>query len=407
MPKYKYIAFDERGKKLEGKIDANSSREVRKLLRRDGIVATKVIEPSILDIDLGELMIAKGLAKPFGLKEMVRFTKQLAILVNAGVPILEGLSILQKQEKNPSLKTSIRNIENDVGEGKTLHEAMSKQKGFDRLYCSLVKAGEASGILDTILNKLAEFLERREKLIKKVKSALTYPVIIVVVGITVVTGLMVFVVPKFVEMLEGSNQEIPGITQFVIDISDFIQEYFLLLAVGLIVFYVVFKNIISTPKGKKVWDALTMKSPVFGDLIIKGNLGGFTRTLATMLSAGVSIIEALDICIETIDNTKIANDLRNVREEVVKGKAITEPLERIEYFPPLISQMMKVGESSGNLDDMLLKVSDVFEEETNEAVDNMTALIEPIILVGLGGVVAVVLIAMYMPIFMSAGGAGG
>lgn len=387
-------------------MEANSSREVRKLLRRENLVATKVMEPSILDVDLNELLIEKGMAKGFGLKEMVRFTKQLAILVNAGVPILEGLNILHKQEKNPTLKSAIRNIENEVGEGKTLHEAMSKQKGFDRLYCSLVKAGEASGILDTILNKLAEFLEKREKLIKKVKSALTYPAIIVGVGTLVVIGLMVFVVPKFVDMLTNSGQEIPGITQFVINVSEFIQEYFMLIIVGAIVGYAIFKNIISTPKGKKAWDEFLMRAPIFGDLVIKGNLGGFTRTLATMLGAGVSIIESLDICIETLDNTRIANDLRMVREEVVKGKQITEPLDRITYFPPLVSQMMKVGESSGNLDDMLLKVSDVFEEETEEAVDNMTALIEPIILVGLGGIVAVVLLAMYMPIFMSAGGVG-
>jgi type IV pilus assembly protein PilC len=406
MPKFKYVGFTADGKKVESSIDADTEREAKKMLRRQNIRPTKVIPPSIFEVDLGQWMVDKGIAPPFGRAELMRFTRQLSILINAGVPILECMEILTKQEQNIVLKKTVKSISVQIEEGKSLFEAMSSQTGFDRLYCALVKAGESAGILDSILNKLAEFLERQEKLKKKVKGALTYPAIVVVVGILVIFGLMTFVVPQFVGMLKESNQEIPWITQIVMDTSQFFQDYTILLAVALVAVFMLSVNFIKSKEGKVVWDRFTMKAPLFGMLIIKGNLGAFTRTLSTMLAAGVPIIDALEICIETLDNSQIAKDLTMVRKAVIEGKSITEPLNRISYFPPLVTQMMKVGESTGNLDQMLLKVADVFEDEVNELVDNLTKLIEPLILVFLGGLIAIVLIAMYLPIFMSAGGVG-
>lgn len=405
MPKFKYVGFTAQGKKVESTVEAETEREAKKILRRQNIRATKVTAPSIFEADLGQWMVDKGLARPFGRAELMRFTRQLAILINAGVPILECLEILSKQEQNAVLKRVVKNVSMQVEEGKSLHDALSSQTGFDKLYCSLVKAGESAGILDGILNKLAEFLEKQEKLKKQVKSALTYPVIVVFVGILVIFGLMTFVVPQFVGMLKESNQEIPWVTQTVIDISDFFRNYTLLLIAGLVAGSMFFLNFIKTKEGKMAWDRFTMKAPLFGLLIIKGNLGAFTRTLATMLTAGVPIIDSLEICIETLDNTQIAKDLKKVRQAVIEGKSVTEPLSRIAYFPPLVTQMMKVGESTGNLDTMLIKVADVFQDEVEELVGNMTKLIEPIILVVLGGMIGFVLIAMYLPIFMSAGGA--
>lgn len=405
MPKYRYQGFSSDGKKIEGSIDADSIKDAKKLLRRQSIRTTKVTAPTIFELDLGEYMAEKGLSRPFGQAELMRFTRQLSILINAGVPILESLEILTKQEQNASLKKVIRNISMNVEEGKSLYDSMITQNGFTKLYCSLVRAGESAGILDIILVKLAEFLERAEKIKKQVKSALTYPVIVVIVGIAVVFGLMTFVVPQFVSILEETSQEIPWVTQVVMDISEFFQKYTMLLLVGIICSAMIFINYIKTSAGKKQWDIFTMRMPLFGLLVIKGNLGSFTRTLATMLSAGVPIIDSLEICIETLDNTQIAKDLEKVRKAVIEGKSITEPLSRIKYFPPLVTQMMKVGESTGNLDQMLLKVADVFEDEVEELVQNLTKLIEPIILVVLGGMIGFVLIAMYLPIFMSAGGA--
>ncbi len=405
MPKYKYIGFTSQGKKVENTIEAETERDAKKLLRRQNIRATKVTPPSFMEVDLGQWMVDKGIARPFGQAELMRFTRQLAILINAGVPIMECLEILHKQEQNMVLKRVVKNVSMQVEEGKSLFDALSSQQGFNKLYCSLVKAGEAAGILDSILNKLAEFLEKQEKLKKQVKSALTYPVIVVLVGVIVIFGLMTFVVPTFVGMLKESNQEIPWVTQTVIDVSDFFRNYTLLLVVGIFAAGMFFVNFIKTKEGKIQWDRFTMKAPLFGMLIIKGNLGAFTRTLSTMLSAGVPIIDSLEICIDTLDNTQIAKDLTKVRQAVIEGKSITEPLARITYFPPLVTQMMKVGESTGNLDNMLVKVADVFQEEVEELVANLTKLIEPLILVVLGGIIGFVLVAMYLPIFMSAGGA--
>jgi type IV pilus assembly protein PilC len=404
MPKFKYVGFTAQGKKVESSIEAESEKEAKKMLRRQSIRPTKVTAPSIFESDLGQWMVDKGLARPFGRAELMRFTRQLAILINAGVPILEGLEILYKQEQNLVLKRVVKSVSMQVEEGKSLFDALSSQPGFDKLYCSLVKAGEAAGILDSILNKLAEFLEKQEKLKKQVKSALTYPVIVLFVGFIVIFGLMTFVVPQFVGMLTESNQEIPWVTQTVIDISDFFRNYTLLLLAGVVAGTMFFINFIKTKEGKAQWDRFTMKVPLFGLLIIKGNLGNFTRTLSTMLTAGVPIIDSLEICIETLDNTQIAKDLTKVRLAVIEGKSITLPLSRIAYFPPLVTQMMKVGESTGNLDTMLVKVADVFQDEVEELVGNLTKLIEPFILVVLGGIIGFVLIAMYLPIFMSAGG---
>ena len=405
--KYKYIGMTADGKKAKGEVEARDLFQAKRMLRKRGIKPKEITPPNPLEVDLGMLLVEKGIVKPFGREELTRFTKQLAILINAGVPILECLEILSKQEKNPSLRASVKSIADSVGKGQSLHESMETQRGFNKLYCALVKAGEAAGILDIILNKLTEFMEKQEATKRKIKSALTYPTIVLIVGIAVVIGLMVFVVPQFVGMLKESNQEVPAVTQFVINTSNFFQNYTLHMIIGGFIGFIIFSKWKSTERGKLAWDKITMKAPLFGNIIIKGNLASFTRTLATMLSAGVAIIDSLDICIDTIDNQKMARDLRIVREAVIKGKSITAPLGRIKYFPPLVNQMMKVGESTGNLDEMLVKVADVFDLETDETIENMTKLIEPMILVGLGGMIGTVLVAMYLPIFMSAGGAGG
>lgn len=403
--KFKYEGVNAEGRKVDGEIEGKDVRHVKRILRRQGIRAKKITAPSVLDVDLGVFLVEKGILKPFGMVELNRFTKQFSILINAGVPILESLEMLAKQEPNPSLKISIRGLLDGIGSGKSLHDSMLSQKGFNKLYTSLVKAGEAAGILDDILNKLSEFMEKQENIKKKIKGAMTYPTIVLVIGVLVTWGLMYFVVPQFVGMLKEGGQEIPAVTQFVINVSNFFQEYTLLMIPVVFGGLMFFLNYIKTKQGKIQWDRWVMTTPLFGGIIIKGGLSGFSRTLSTMLGAGVPLIDSLDICIETLDNTQIAKDMNGVKEAVIKGKSITEPLGRIKYFPPLINQMIKVGESTGNLDDMLIKVADVFEQETEELIDNLTKMIEPLILVGLGGVIGTVLIAMYLPIFMSAGGA--
>ena len=405
MPKFKWEGLTKEGKKTSGEMEAKSDKEVKRSLRSSGIRATKVLAPSILEFDINEWLVEKGIAQTFGPKEISLFTKQLAIMINAGVPILQSLEILHKQEKNLSFRKTIKNIMEGVASGKTIYESMSEEKGFSKLYCNLVKAGEAGGILDDILNRLATYMEKQEKIKATIKSALTYPIIVCVIGAAVITGMMMFVVPMFVDMLKDSGQQIPWITQLVIDISNFLKDWILVLIPILFVGLAIFTRAIKTPEGKPTWDRFIMNTPLFGTLVIKGNLTSFTRTLSTLLSAGVPLLDSLEICIDILDNGVVAKDLKKVRQAVSEGKTLTEPLARIKYFPEMVAQMMKIGESTGNLDMMLVKVADIFERETEELITTITKLIEPLILVGLGGAVAVIMIAMYLPIFMAGGGA--
>lgn len=407
MGLWRWEGLDKSGHRAKGGVKASSKQEARKMIRALGVRPKKITAPSILEFDIGEWMVEKGFAKPFSVKDLGRFTRQLAIMVSAGIPIIQTLEILYKSEKKVTLKKSIQNIARDVSEGATISESMAKQVGFSKLYCNLVRAGEAGGILDTILDKLAIHMDKQEKTKSQIKSAMTYPAIVTLVGIGVIWGMMVFVVPQFVDMLKDSGQEPPFITQLVMDISAFFGEYTLIMVPSFIIGLFLLKSYITTPTGKIVFDKFMMKMPVFGGIVIKGNLSSLFRTLSTMLGAGVSLIDSLDICVETVDSSVIARDMSAVRKKVVEGSTLTEPLAKIEYFPDMVAQMIKVGEQTGNIDDMLEKVSDVFEEEVNVLIENMTKMIEPLIIVVLGGMIAAILVAMYLPMFMGAGGVDG
>ena len=248
-------------------------------------------------------------------------------------------------------------------------------------------------------------MEKQEKTKAQIKSAMMYPSIVVSVGAIVIWGMMVFVVPQFTGMLKETGQEVPWITQFVIDTSNFMGTYTPIMVPGSIIGIVLFLSYIKTPTGKVMWDNFSMRIPLFGAVIIKGNLSSFANTLATLLGAGVALIDALDICIETLDSTVIAQDIREVKKKVIEGKTLTEPLSKIEYFPELVTQMIRVGEQTGQIDQMLARVAEVFEDEVDQLVGSMTKMIEPLIIVVLGGIIATILVAMYLPMFMSAGGA--
>lgn len=404
MAIWRYEGIDKAGKKTLGQLDAADERDARKQLRVQGIRIKVLTPPSILEFDLGQWMVDKGFAKSFGAKELMNFTKQLSTMIEAGVPLLQALEILYRSEKNAVLKLSIKKIAQDVGEGKTIAEAMSAQQGFDKLYVNLVKAGEAGGILDSILKKLSTQMEKIEKTKSQIKSAMMYPIIVTLVGIGVIWGMMVFVVPQFVGMLKDTGQELPWITQFVIDSSDFLGSYSLIMVPAFFVGLILLAGYIRTPTGKIAWDNFAMRIPLFGGVVVKGNLAAFASTLSTLLGAGVSLIDALEVTIDTLDNSVVAKDLTEVRKKVMEGKTLTEPLQQIDYFPELITQMIRVGEQTGQIDQMLQKCAEVFEDEVNELVGSLTKMIEPLIIVVLGGIIAVILVAMYLPMFMSAGG---
>ncbi len=403
MPNFRWEGLNAAKEREKGMIEADSMADARRMLKARGIRIKKIDPPSILDMDLNQMLVDAGIMKPFGAKEIMNFTKQLSTMIGAGVPIMMALEIINKSEKNPVLKNTIGKVAREVSEGKTLAESLAAQKGFDKLYCNLVKAGEVSGILDGILKKLSIHLEKHEKTKAQIKGAMTYPAIVVTVGIAVVWGLMTYVVPQFVSMFADSGKELPAITIFVVNVSKYCEQNSLKMIGSAIACGVAFKSWKDTPFGSRMMDIFTMKLPGFGEVVIKGNLNTFARTLATLLAAGVSLVDALDICIEVIENEIIAADIKMVRDAVVQGKTLTEPLAKIDYFPDMVTQMIKVGEQTGSIDQMLEKISDVFEDEVNEAVGNATKLIEPMILVGLGGAVAVILVAVYLPMFKGAG----
>lgn len=406
MSVWKWEGVDRKGKKISGNDSASDESNLKKKLRIRGVRVTKVVPPSLLDLDLGLWLVEKGVVKPFTNKELSEFTRQLATMISAGVPILQSLEIMYKQEKNIALKESIKLVASRVAAGKSMSDALKNLKGFDDLYCNLVAAGEAGGVLEGILDKIATYLEKQEKITAQIKSALTYPSIVMVVGVVVVTGMLYFVVPKFVEMLTQSGQEIPEITQFVIDASDFLKIYIVHIFVGIFVsggFLSFWKN---TPEGKPVWEKFTMGTPLFGAIVIKGNLSSFTRTLSTMLVSGISLVDSLEICYKTMGNAVIAKDIKEIKKQVEEGKTLTQPLGKIPYFPEMVVQMVRVGEQTGKLDTMLERVANIFEKDVESTISAVTKLIEPFILIFLGGFIAVILLAMYMPIFKSAGGTG-
>ena len=403
MGKWKWEGLDAQGNRAKGDIEADNKREARKLLRGRGLRPRQITPPSILEFDFGEWMVEAGYARSFGTKELTSLTKRLAIMINAGIPILQSLELLYKQETHASLRKSMKRIGSDVGEGSTLADAMEKQKGFSALYCNLVRAGEMGGILDEILDKLAIHMEKQQKTKSQIKSAMMYPAIVVLVGIGVIAGMLIFVVPQFQEMIISSGNEMPVPTQMVIDASEFLQKQYLYIMAACVGLIIILKAIRATDEGRKFFDLLMMYTPIFGGIIIKGSLSSFSRTLATMLAAGVSLIDSLRICENTIDNVIIKNDVSMIRTAVVQGKTLTEQILQISYFPSMVGQMIKVGEQTGALDQMLEKVSDVFEQEVNDLVAGMTQMIEPIIIVILGGAVGFILIAMYLPIFQAAG----
>lgn len=400
MADFNYDGIDAVGKKITGTIKAANEREARKLLNAQRVRVIKLAAPAGFDLEK-----LNNILQPttFGQKELMNFTKQLAIMIGAGVPIMQSLEILEKSEKHPAMKKTIGAISTQIGEGKTVAEAMATQKGFDKLYINLVKAGEAGGILDGILNKLALHMDKQAKLKAQIKGSLMYPGIVTFVGICVVWLMMIFVIPTFVGMLKENNTQIPAITQFVMDLSAFFVAYTLYLIPAIIVFFYAFATYIKTPDGKFQWDKITMKMPVFGMIIIKGNLANFSATLGTLLTSGVSLLDAIAICVDATDNVVIAKDFSEVRKKIMEGQTLTEPLSKIEYFPEIVTQMVRVGEQTGQIDSMLGRVAIVFQDELDVLIGNMTKMIEPIIIVVLGGAVGVMLVAMYLPMFMSAG----
>lgn len=406
MPTFAYEGRGADGSAKKGKIEASDMESARARLRLMKIQPSNVKEASVLDMEI-KLPEWEFLKPKVTTKDLVVFVRQFATMIDSGLPLVQCLEIQSKQSGNPTLREQLTSIKGSVESGTTFAEALKKYPDtFDSLFRNLVAAGEIGGILDTILNRLAAFMEKNEKLARKVKGAMTYPAIVMAVALIVVTVLLLFVVPEFESMFAEFGGALPGPTQVVISLSKFMQSnWYILLAVLLSTIFGV-RWSYKQPKGRKVIDAFLLKLPVFGDLLRKVAVARFCRTLGTMVASGVPILDALDICAKTAGNVIVEEAVMQARQSISEGRTIAEPIQESGVFPDMVCQMIAVGESTGALDIMLTKIADFYDDEVDQAVENLTSMMEPMIMLFLGVVVGGFVIAMYMPIFSMASAIG-
>ncbi len=401
MPIYKWEGKTLKGLTKKGEMEAPNEGALRIHLRQQSIVPTKIVSKG------KEIKLSFSFGKKVKQRSIAIYTRQLATMIDAGLPLVQSLEILSSQQENKAFKNILREIREDVEGGSTFAGALKKHPGtFNDLYTNLVIAGEEGGILDNILTRLANYIEKAEALRKKVKSAMIYPSVIVGVAVMVVAILMVFVIPVFEQMFKSAGQTLPLPTLIVLTLSKFMRKYVLIVIPALIFLFYLFKKYHHTENGKTVIDRLLLQLPVFGQLLRKIAVARFSRTLGTLVSSGVPILEGLNIVSKTAGNKTIETAILNARASIREGETIAEPLNRSAIFPPMVIQMISVGESTGALDSMLSKIADFYEEEVDVAVDNLTSLLEPFLMVFLGVVIGGVVIAMYLPIFQMANAVG-
>jgi len=422
MPKFNYVAMDSRGKETKGTLDVGSQNEAISRLKEMGYFPTKVVEADKTKDKSDKKSKAAGAADAKGKKKggginlnikipglsgrvkpkvLTTFTRQLATLVDAGLPLLRGLRVLERQERNPTLKSVLNDLALAIEGGSTFSEGLAQHpKIFNRLFVNMVKAGELGGVLEVVLNRLSEFMEKAQKIRGKVKAAMFYPCAVIFVAVTILTVLMVFVIPKFEavfkDMLEG--QGLPAFTQFVLSISRAIAGHFIISLICIVAFFISLKLFTRTRFGRRLFDRLKLNFPIFGPVISKVAISRFSRTLGTLVSSGVPILQALTIVKETSGNVVVSDAVSSVHESVKEGETITAPLEASNVFPPMVISMVDVGEQTGALPEMLMKIADTYDDEVDNAVSAMTSLLEPIMIVILAVIVGSIVIALFLPL---------
>ncbi|MBN8226210.1 type II secretion system F family protein [Corallococcus macrosporus] len=385
------------GESKKGEMEASDIEAVNARLKSLGLNPTKVRKKGTFDMELSLPGSVTG-------KDILIFTRQFATMIDAGLPLVQCLDILASQMDNPAFKKVVFAIKGKVEQGSTFADALKEHpKVFDELYVQLCAAGEVGGILDTILNRLAAYREKNEKLKAKVKGAMTYPSVVILVAIGVTALLLLKVTPVFEKMFSDFGSALPGPTQVVVDLSKLAQEYFIHAVVGIAALVFSFTWSYRQPKGRKFWDKTFLKLPLFGDVLRKVAVARFTRTLGTMISSGVPILDALDVTAKTAGNRTVEEAIYYVRGKIAEGKNIAGPLLETKVFPSMVVQMIGVGEATGAMDTMLNKIADFYDDEVDAAIGALTSMIEPLLMVFLGGVVGGFLIAMYLPIFNLAG----
>jgi len=398
MPAFLWAGKNKKGDIQKGEMEASTEGAVLANLKRMKIEPTKIKKKPK---DLFENVAF--LQPKVKTSDIILFARQFSTMIDAGLPIIQCLDILYSQQENPTFKKMLRSIKDDVESGSTLAEALKKfPNEFDDLFVNMIAAGEAGGILDTILRRLSAYMEKTARLKSKVKGALTYPIVTLIIAGAVLAVILVFVIPVFEEMFADMGGQLPAFTQMVVKASNFTKKNVIYIIVGLILFIFAFRKFHRTEKGRAFIDKNILRLPVFGDLIRKVAVSKFTRTMGTMLSSGVAILEALEIVAKTAGNKTIETAVYRVRSDIAEGRTMADPLIESGVFPSMVCQMIAVGESTGALDAMLEKIAEFYDEEVDQAVENLTALIEPFMLVFLGITIGGLVIAMYLPVFKMA-----
>ncbi len=395
MPTFLWKGRTASGRVETGEMVAENQAEVLKALR------TKKVIPVSVKPKPKEMAFTLFGGKRLSTKELAIFTRQFATMINAGLALMECLDTLKKQVTKPGFRTVISEVMEDIEGGATLADSLSRQrKSFSNLYINMVAAGEAGGALDTILLRLASYLEKTAEIIRKIKSAMIYPAMIMIVTFGAVSILLIFVIPIFAKMYAGMGAELPGLTRIILNISYVLRKLWWVVAIVIVALFIMVRMYYRTENGRLVIDRAALRVPIFGDLIKKTALARFSRTLSTLLSSGVNILDALEITGKTSGNKVVENAIMNARNSIKEGETIAAPLSQEKrVFPPMVVQMVAIGEATGGIDEMLNKVADFYEGEVDSAVENLMAALEPLIVVFLGAVIGVIVIAMYLPIF--------
>ena len=397
MAIYKYVGKDILERKRKGVIEAESEELARNILFNRGIVTIEPLEEekSILKSNISFSFLSRVSSK-----DVLIFTRQLYAMIHAGIPLVQALKIIQDQIPNRRLREIIKDVANFIEEGGRFSTALSKYRDvFGDLYISMIRAAEEAGTLEQTIKRIAEHLEKIENLKGKIKSALFYPIFVLITATIIVSGILIFIIPTFQQLYEDLGGELPALTQAVINLSHWLRDYIGWIVLGTAASIFTFFKARKNKKFKYITDKILLRLPVFGSLILKGSMAGFARTLSSMISSGINILEALSISAETSGNEVIRKAIEDIRKQVERGVNVSTAMAKNPIFPPMVVNMVAIGEEAGNLDEMLSKVADFYEEEVDRTVDGLTSLIEPIMIVFIGGIIGGIIIAMYLPIF--------
>lgn len=412
MPNFEYIALDAKGQETTGTIAAANEADAYTQLRRNGLYPTKVgvqgkgavatgAKKKAAKAQKKRAQTSRKVKGSVGNKTLMLFTRQLATLVDAGLPLLKGLTVLGNQEKNKVMRSTINTLADSVQTGSTFSESLGQHpRIFNKLYVNMVKAGELGGVLEVVLNRLAEYQEKAQKLKNKIVAAMVYPIVVMVIALAIMIFLLAVIVPKFQEIFTDmlGGKSLPPLTQFVVNASDIVQNNLIVIIGGFVALFLGFKLLQATKPGRRMLDQIALVMPVFGAVQRRSAIARFSRTLGTLVSSGVPILQALNITRDTAGNVVVSSAIDKVHEAVREGESIVNPMLASKVFPPMVTSMVEVGEETGQLPDMLLKIADVYDDEVDTAVASLTSLLEPIMIVLLAVVVGTIVLALFQPL---------